>query len=273
MAFLLATNVARMLGSVLFPAFAEIGNNVGRLRLAWLKSIRYSMVLMVPMAVAMIVFSREVVLAFYKTKCEIVVLPMAILTLSALCRGVGVPLGDLQKGMGKPGLLTRVAFWHAAVMGPMLLVSTFVSGRLGTVVFGSLAGSPLARDILAYVASPVEMHLGLTLASVSVSATTAMIGLGFALRITAGTVGFSARDIIVALRPSLAAGAVMAVFGAASALALRAYVPAFGPKMALVILGPASLCVYFAVLWRAFPGVAQDLRRIVEKRRRDDGAK
>ena len=120
---MIAVNVARMLGTVLFPAFAEIGHDYDRVRGAWLQAVRYSMVGIVPLGAAVITFAPEILLTFFPQR-PIVTVPLAILTVCAVARGVGVPLGDLAKGIGKPAILTRVAFWHVVVLAPLLFVVT-----------------------------------------------------------------------------------------------------------------------------------------------------
>ena len=79
---------------------------------------------------------------------------MAILTVFALCRGLGVPLGDLAKGIGKPGILTRVVLWHVAVMGPALFVVTAMlrlepgAGLIGVSI--GVSGSAMLAILLSF---------------------------------------------------------------------------------------------------------------------------
>lgn len=267
LAYLIAQNVARMLGAVLFPAFSEIGHDLARARSAWLRSIRYSMVLMMPMGLGMILFSQEFIATFYKPKLAIVVLPMAILTVSALVRGVGVPLGDLQKGIGKPHLLTIVALVHLVVLAPLLATVTIGARPLYGWCIDALPLLEVEKAVVAVLLEPFVVHGGLIAASVVISGSTVVAGLGTALWLTSKVVGYTPYDVVVAVRPSLVAGgAMIAVVLIAKGLA-AVLVPGLPPAVRLFTLGPISLAVYGLVLWLGFPAVIAHIRDAVRKKR------
>jgi len=235
---LIAVNVARTLGTVLFPAFAEIGHDYDRVRSAWLRAVRYSMVGIVPMGVALITFAPEIVLVFFPER-TIVTVPMAILTLFALCRGVGVPLGDLAKGIGKPVILTRVVFFHVVVMAPILFVVT-------TNVVGT--------------------RMGLIAVSVVVSGS-AIFAISLSLFLTSREVKFTARQVVSALLPAVTSGLVMGVSGWGAKALFFALAPGVPTLLVLVVAGILSLCAYGISLLLLFPSVATELRRVFERRR------
>lgn len=235
---LIAVNVARMLGSVLFPAFAEIGHDYPRVRSAWLRSVRYSMVGIVPMGVALMTFAPEIVLVFFPEQ-TIVVVPMVILTLFALCRGVGVPLGNLAKGIGKPVILTRVVLCHILVMAPLLLVVT--TGVTG-------------------------IRMGLIAVSLVVSGS-AIFAISLSLFLTSREVKFTARQVVWALLPAVTSGLVMAGAGWVGKELLGVFAPGAPTLLVLVVAGMFSLCFYVTSLRLLFPSVISELRRVLERRR------
>jgi len=269
LAYLIATNVARMLGSVLFPAFSAIGNDYGRVRGAWLRAIRYSTALMLPMGLTIIVFAREIVLAFYEARCEVVIVPMAILTVSALCRAVGTPMGDLQKGIGKPSFLTQVVFWQVVVLGPLLLLVT-AGLRVAALGCLSLAGLDGLEVLVGYViTSTAEMRASLVGVSLGVAGSTLFIGLGVGLHLTSREIGFTARDVARALRPPLLAGAAMVACGWGTKALVYLLLPDAPFLATLVVLGSISIGIYGGALWLAFPDVIGDLRELLDRRRKE----
>jgi PST family polysaccharide transporter len=232
---LIATNVVRILGSVLFPAFAEIGHDIDRVRAAWLRAVKYSMLLIAPMGVVLMAFAPEIVAAFFEKGLGIVETPMAILTVFALCRGLGVPLGDLAKGIGKPKILTTVALLHAGVMVPLLLV---VTSAIGTEWLEKL---------------------GLVWVSCGVSGTALFVAIGSSLYLTGREVRFTMRQVAIALSPSTVAGLAMAGAGIGSKWALHAMWPGIHPIAVLMPACLVALAAYAGVLFGLFPGVVKDL--------------
>jgi O-antigen/teichoic acid export membrane protein len=251
---MIAVNVARMLGTVLFPAFAEIGHDYDRVRGAWLQAVRYSMVGIVPLGAAVITFAPEILLTFFPQR-TIVTVPLAILTVCAVARGVGVPLGDLAKGIGKPAILTRVAFWHVVVLAPLLFVVTSDVFSARTVLMvASLAVS--GSSSLAVLIAVSLVVSGSTIFAISLS-----------LFLTSREVKFTARQVIGALRPSATSGLAMVGSGWVAKKAFFALVPGAPAVLVLLVAGTLSLCVYGLSLRLLFPSVAAELLRLAKGRR------
>jgi len=264
-AHLIATNVGRLLGSVLFPAFSEIGHDPSRARNAWLRAARYSMVVLVPMGIGMIVFSPEIVLGFFPRKCDVIIFPISILAVFALCRGLGATLGDLAKGIGKPRILTRIAFWHALLMVPLLALTASAARPAVEAALGVAERSRAEAAILELVFGRAPMAMGLVGVSVVVSAT-AFFAMALSFRLLSNEVHFTASEVRRALAPSLVAGAAMAAAGWLTKGALGLIVDA-PPLVRLVLAGGVSGIVYGLVLWFRFPEVPSHLKDLLARRR------
>jgi O-antigen/teichoic acid export membrane protein len=264
-AHLIATNVGRLLGSVLFPAFSEIGHDPARVRSAWLRAARYSMVVLVPMGVGMIVFSPEIVLGFFPAKCDVIILPISILAVFALCRGLGATLGDLAKGIGKPGVLTRIAFWHALIMAPLLALAASAGRPAVEAVLGFAELAPWEAAILDLVFGRAPMAAGLIGVSAVVSGT-AFFAMALSFTLLSREVHFTAAEVRRALAPALVAGAVMAATGwlTKAVLDLVVHTP---PLVRLVLAGGIAVVVYGLVLWFRFPDVPAHLKELLARRR------
>ncbi|MGQ9590497.1 MAG: lipopolysaccharide biosynthesis protein [Planctomycetota bacterium] len=267
LAFLLSANVAKGLGAVLFPAFSEIGDDRDRVRAAWLKSIRYSMAVMVPMALGMILFSRQIIATFYKPKCDVIVATFSILTVAALFRGVGVPIGDLQKGIGRPHLLTTVAFAHVLAVAPILGLVTALAAPATRALLRSAGLVPIEGAIAWTLVYPLHLRVSLAAASVAITGTTFFAGLGFALVLTSRHVGYTARQVLGALAPSLASGGVMAAAALGAKAAFAIFAPSAPAPVVLFVGGPTAAAAYAVTMLAGFPSVYGDLRALLARSR------
>ncbi len=268
LAFMLSANVAKGLGSVLFPAFSEIGDATDRARAAWLRSIRYSMAVAVPMALIMILFSRPIIATFYKPKCDVIVATFSILTVASLFRGIGVPIGDLQKGIGRPHLLTVVAFVHAVSMAPVLGLVTAFAGPATRALLSSFGLDPVESAIAWTLAYPVHLRVSLAAAAVAITATTFFAGLGLALILTSRYVGYTAGQVFSALSPSLAAGCAMAATALGAKAAFALLQPSARAPIVLAAGAPLAFAAYVATLLVGFPELYRDLRQLLARSRK-----
>lgn len=268
LAFMLSANVAKGLGAVLFPAFSEIGDDLERVRAAWLRSIRYSMAVMVPMALGMILFSRPIIATFYKPKCDVIVAAFSILTVAALFRGVGVPVGDLQKGIGRPYLLTLVAFVHAVSMAPVLGLVTALAAPATRALIGSFGLDAIESGIAWTLVYPAHLRGSLAAASAAITATTFFAGLGLALVLTSRYVPYTAGQVFTALSPSLASGCAMAAAALGAKAAFAVLLPSAPPPIVLLVGAPFSFAAYVATMIVGFPSVYGDLKRLLSRARR-----
>jgi len=236
---MIAINVVRNLASVFYPAFSEVAQDIDRVRGAWLRALRYSLLVVLPMGVSLMIFSSEVIRTFYPGQ-EVAIWPMTILLLFSLCRAVGTPVGDLAKAIGKPAYLTRAVEAHVIVMAPALylLTSNWQSG----------------------------LESGLVWVSVVV-ALCPFIGLGVSLHYTSRDVRFTSKQVIGALLPSVGAGIFMAAATMLLKWAWWSLFPGAPPIAVLIVLGSASCVLYVLGLILFFPSVAAEVKQLLRRPR------
>lgn len=274
---LIAVNVVRNLASVFYPAFSEVVHDLDRLRSAWLRAMQYSMLVVMPMGVALMIFSREVILAFYPGQ-EIAITPMAILLLFSLCRGIGTPVGDLAKAIGRPNILTRAVLAHVAVMLPALYVVASV--------WRPRANFDLVAPLQAFLSAPAwqglalgsvshfamgmwqpELQRGLIAVSIVV-ALTPFLGLAVSLYFTSREVKFTLWQVSAAIFPSLVASAFLAVVIVALKVLWLWIAPETRPLVILLALGPLSMVTYALGLLLFFPALAAELRGLLARKKK-----
>jgi PST family polysaccharide transporter/lipopolysaccharide exporter len=269
---MISTNVTKMLGSVLFPAFSEIGTDYTRAKSAWFRAARYTMVLIMPMGVGMIVFAAELTLGFYPRNCEVTIAPLAILTVFALCRALGTTLSDLAKGVGKPWILSHVAFWHALIMAPLLflLVSSIRPSGEALISYWSL--SPVTGAVVRFFVSLLELRLGILMVSIGVSGV-ALFAITLTFYLCAREVGITPRFALASLKPAMVASLAMAASGWLGKEAIYLVVsPSRWARLStLALAGSLSLAVYGATLWRFYREVFSDLKTMLAKRNSEGG--
>jgi len=174
-----ATHVSHVLSQVIFPAYAEIGDDRARAGHAWTRVTRYTTLLALPVTLVLVCLAKELVLVFCGSKWEAATMAVTILGVFGFLRAVGVTFGELFKGMGKPKYLTRIAFVQACIVLPLVYYATRwgIEGACWAVVFGGcladlmglvymhrLTGTPWGKVVQAFAPSGVSgVAMALTL--------------------------------------------------------------------------------------------------------------
>lgn len=132
-----ATQISRVIGQVLFPAYSTIRDDIQALRDAFFKALRYVSLVAIPVSVGMIVFARPFIMTLYGEKWAAAILPLQILGVYGLLRAVAVNMGSVFKAGGKPQWLTAIAFARLAVMALFLYPAARYFGIVGVSWFST----------------------------------------------------------------------------------------------------------------------------------------
>lgn len=104
---LLVINLAIVAGTVLFPSFANIDRAVlGR---SVLVSLRYMLMLALPLSAAMVALAEPIVLGLFGSGWEESVPVLRVLAVYALAVAVGIPAGVAYKAIGRADILLKLA--------------------------------------------------------------------------------------------------------------------------------------------------------------------
>lgn len=204
---LLIANFAIVAGKVLFPAFAGVAP--GALDRAFLVSLRYTLLITLPMAVALVVLAHPLTTAIFGDKWSDAAPVAQVLTLYALAVTIGIPAGTAYKATGRAGVLLKLA---------------------------------VPRAILAVTAIAVFVHEGIVavaLCQTAVAGLFALIGIGLASHLLEVGIGPIWRAIWA---PFLAAAGMAAVL-----VPIERAISS--PWPVLVLGGAAGGCVYLALVW------------------------
>ncbi len=204
---LLVLNLSVVAGMVLFPAFAALDD--AGLRRAFLVSLRYTVMLALPMATALAVLAEPFILAAFGDQWSGSVHAMQMLSLFALAITIGVPAGTVYKAIGRAGIILWLALPRAVLV---------------------LAGVALFVD---------EGIVAVAACQTAVAVLFDVFGLALASRL----LGVGGGAILAELWPSALATAAMA----AAMLPLDMVVAS--PWLSLALAGLAGAALYGATLW------------------------
>ncbi|MGB2710048.1 MAG: lipopolysaccharide biosynthesis protein, partial [Conexibacter sp.] len=117
---LLIVNLAIVAGNVLFPAYSLL--DPARLRDAFLLSLRYTALVVLPMAVGLAVLARPVILALFGPKWEPSIEVMQVLAIYAVVVTLNIPAGTVFKATGKAWILFALTVPYVISQFAVLLI-------------------------------------------------------------------------------------------------------------------------------------------------------
>ena len=228
-----ATQITRIVGQVMFPAFSKIRDDGAAMRRVFFETMRYVSMLSVPVSVGFIVFAGDFIYILYGEKWMAAVAPLQLLGVYGLIRSVAANMGNVFKAGGRPKWLTYIALWRLITMVLFLYPATKYYGIVGV-------------SALSAVVSVVDFFISATLVNRIVHA--------------------RATDYIRCLGPIMAVSITSAIVGRLAQEQFRAVPHArIAFLTALLLMG----VVYAAGMWL----VDKDLRRMVQRMAREYGPK
>lgn len=133
-----ATEVTRLFGQVMFPAFSKMQDNVAELRAVFLRTTRYIAYVSIPVSVCIAVFCDDFLDFAYGDKFIDIVWPLRALVVYGLIRSIAANMGGIFKAGGKPNWLFGIAAVRLGVMAVLLYPATVGYGILGVSVLSAL---------------------------------------------------------------------------------------------------------------------------------------
>jgi PST family polysaccharide transporter len=226
---LLIMNLSMVAGLVLFPAFAGLKRE--RMTDAFLTSLRYTLLVTVPLTVGLVVLASPLTLALFGEQWRDSIPALQVLALFACAVTVGIPAGTAYKSMGRLNVLIALAIPRTALAVASIWI--FVD-----------------NGIVAVAACQAV-----------VAAIFAVIGIALAARLLSASAG----RIAQAAWPSLIGGGVTAGVLIAVVWAIES------PALTLLVAVPLGTAAYLATVWAvaadslrelwamAFPGGARSV--------------
>jgi PST family polysaccharide transporter len=163
---ILIFGVNTVITKVVFPTFARIAGDLGRLRRAYLLTLKGCMALMAPVSVGLAVTAEQTVPLLFGDAWGAAVPVLALLALSGIPLTIGWSAGDYFKATGRPDLLSLLMVIEIAVTGPVVWAVAFATRDLVAVASAMLAcelGAAAVRLVL--MRRIADVGIGETLAA------------------------------------------------------------------------------------------------------------
>jgi O-antigen/teichoic acid export membrane protein len=119
---LLIINLSAVASEVLFPAFSAIERT--SLDRAFLISLRYTLLVSTPVALAIAVLAEPIVIGLFGDQWVDSIAPMQVLTIYAFAVTVGIPAGTAYKATGRAGVLLNLGIARLALVALALILFT-----------------------------------------------------------------------------------------------------------------------------------------------------
>ncbi|HJU73909.1 MAG TPA: oligosaccharide flippase family protein, partial [Gemmatimonadaceae bacterium] len=223
------TLVSRATSKVLFPLFARLHSGNDALRDMYVASLRNLSLLTTPASIALVMLAEPIVLTVFGPQWLPSVPILRALGAYAGIRALSASAGDVLKAIGRPGTLAAFGVVRAVVLIPALLLAS--------------AKGPVA--------------VAATLTGVTTISTIATIFFICRLRT------IPIRAVTEALRPSFAAGSVLAI----SLVIVLQTTARLAPSLQLIIASVVGLTTYGVALSVLSPDIWRDVLRTAAVRR------
>jgi lipopolysaccharide exporter len=126
--------LSRFLAKVIFPMFSKLQKDLPALRVEYVRGIRIITAVLVPVSVAMLVLSPEIVRALYGPRWSLAAGPLAVLALFGCFRALWLINGYLYNAIGKPYIDFYMNLARLIAMGALLFPLTVKFGLVGAAV-------------------------------------------------------------------------------------------------------------------------------------------
>lgn len=167
-----AVEISKVLGKILFPAFAKIGHDIERTKKAFLKSSYLLYLILIPVCLGLSLIAEDFVMVVLGKKWETMIPALQILSVGALFRSLTVPAGGLFNGIGKPNLVFILSSIRMSVLIIFIaffyrnlgLITLSIAVLLSNIIFLSLFIIYLRKYIFLYLNDFILNYLSLIIA-------------------------------------------------------------------------------------------------------------
>jgi O-antigen/teichoic acid export membrane protein len=127
-----AKHISTLVSKVSFPAYSRLQHDIPRLQEAYLKVLKFTAFLSVPVAVMIFVLAPDFVTLFLKEKWLPIVLCLRVMVLRGLIISLGSTRGAIYKAVGKPGIATHLHVIRLVMLVIFIYPATRYWGIVGT---------------------------------------------------------------------------------------------------------------------------------------------
>jgi lipopolysaccharide exporter len=154
-----STSISHVIGQVAFPAYAKLQSDLSSLKLAYLKILKMTSLLAVPLAGGMVVLAPELVSVLLGEQWIPMVPAFMVLTFYGLERAVNASVAPLFKAIGKPQIPFYLTLWKLFLLVIIIYPLTLKYGILGTSIASSLVALMISVNVLLPVSRALHCRI------------------------------------------------------------------------------------------------------------------
>jgi O-antigen/teichoic acid export membrane protein len=147
-----ATEITHVISQVTFPAYAKLQDNPHGLREAYLRVLKLTALLSIPVAAGIFVLAPDLTRILLGDKWMPIVPVMQVMVVGGAVRSIGATMGPVFQAVGKPEILTRFLLVQtllvAAIIYPLTIWLGIVGTGLSMMLPGLVINSVFAYQIL-----------------------------------------------------------------------------------------------------------------------------
>jgi lipopolysaccharide exporter len=127
-----ATEITHVISSITFPAYAKLQDNQPALRDAYLRVLKLTAVLSIPLAGGIFVLAPDLTMLLLGERWMPIVGAMRVLVIGGAVRSIGATMGPVFQAVGKPSILSRFLFVQVILVAIIIYPLTMTYGIVGT---------------------------------------------------------------------------------------------------------------------------------------------
>ncbi|NHZ70176.1 MAG: oligosaccharide flippase family protein [Proteobacteria bacterium] len=135
-----ATEVTQVTNQVAFPTYSKLQNAAGKLRNAYMGTVHLVAFLGFPIAIGTVLVAPDLTYGLLGDKWAPIIVPMQLLSVSGLVRGIAATAGPLFQSQGRPDIPPRYTFAKFVMMAVFLYPAINAYGISGAALVIVLSG-------------------------------------------------------------------------------------------------------------------------------------
>lgn len=147
-----ATEVGLLVSKVVFPAYSKVQDDIAQIRSGFLSVLVVVSLVTFPMTVGTIAVAPTFVLGVMGEQWADAVQPIQVLALWGLLRAMGSITGPMFKAVGRPDVLTKLAFGKTVLIAALIYPLTAEFGIVGTALAVLVSSAFFSEPIKYYLA-------------------------------------------------------------------------------------------------------------------------
>lgn len=137
------TEVGHIVCRVMFPVFSKLNHDMERLRDVFLRTVRYSGLLVIPLSIGVAVYAEVFVRIVFGEKWAGMTFALQMLCIHALTRSLSTVIHELYKATGQTRLVQRFSIGRLAMIGVLGIPAVVSFGMDGIAILLALTYSAI----------------------------------------------------------------------------------------------------------------------------------